>query len=172
MRVSFSRTIDGAWAQAERLRLGAPAPDGAPADIHVLVEGDGGARLVVDVIAPPAQAYPFSDIQAWQGLVVIGYGSALYIVRVRERTGAMVPMDGYFGSLLVNDGVCLACSSSEMLRVGPDGSILWRTGGLAADGVIINDVQDGVIKASGQWDPPDAPWTDVRLSLETGSRLG
>lgn len=171
MRVSFSKTVEGAWVQAERLRVGAPAPVGDAADIHVLVEGDGGLRLVLDLFAPPEQAYPFSDVEAWQGLVVIGYGSSLYVVRLSDRKSVLVPLDGYFGSLQVSDSCCLVCSSSEILRVGADGAVLWRQYDLAADGVLISDVADTIIKASGQWDPPDAEWTEFQLSLETGARL-
>ena len=171
MRVSFSKTIDGAWAEEERLRVGAPAPADVPPDIHVLVENDGGPRLVLDLFAPPEQAYPFSDVVAWQGLIVIGYGSSLYIVLLRDRNSVLVPLDGYFGSLQVGDDHCLVCSSSEILRVGAGGAVLWRQSDLATDGGLISDVADNIIKGSGQWDPPDAEWTEFRLSLETGARL-
>lgn len=168
MRVSFSKTIDDSWAKAERVRTGAPASLDKFADMHVLVEGKGGSRLVIDLFEPPSQAYPFSDVQVWQGLVVAGYGSSLYIIRLRDRVSTLVPLDGYFGSLHVEDNLCLVCSASELLRLAPDGSVMWRRGELGADGVQVSDVRDGVIHARGQWDPPDAEWKEFRLDLLSG----
>ncbi|MEQ1755694.1 MAG: hypothetical protein ABL973_16355 [Micropepsaceae bacterium] len=170
----FTDTIEPGWESARRLRAGVgQACDAAP-DVHVLVEG-ADVRLVIDVFGPSLQSFTFSAVELWHDLVVIGYGSALYVVRPSNGWSLYVAIPGYFGSLYMGDAgtdYCLVATDSEILRVSPEGQIMWRQGDLAADGVIISDVADGVIKASGQWDPPDAAWTEFRLNLATGERLG
>lgn len=169
----FSRTIDAGWENARRQRVGVGQTSGTTPDVHVLVDGDDG-RLVIDVFGPRLQSFTFSAVEIWHGLVVIGFGSALHVVRPSTGWSLYVAVSSYFSSLYIGDAetdVCLVATDSEILRLTPEGQILWRRGDLGADGVIISDVEDGVIKASGQWDPPDADWMEFRLSLATGEKL-
>ena len=166
----FSSEILVGWDTAERISVGLrPQPSVRP-DTYVLADCDG-VRLCIEIYAPPLQDMPFSDVAVWHGLVVIGYGSTLYLVRIADRWNTYLPIGGYFGSLAIGDGYCLVATDSDILRLSADGTISWRQNGLALDGVLINRVKDGVIDASGQWDPPDAEWLEFRLDLETGQRL-
>ena len=169
----FADGIEPGWNNARRMRVGVGQATDAAADAHVLIE-DADGRLVIDVFGPLVQSFTFSAVEFWHDLVVIGHGSALYVVRPSNGWSLYVAIPGYFGSIFtsgVSNDICLVATDSEIIRLSPQGSILWRRGELAADGVIINDVQDGVIRASGQWDPPDAEWTDFGLTLESGQRI-
>lgn len=170
----FADTIETAWSNARRMRVGVGQASDAAPDTHVLVEDDSG-RLVIDVFGPRLQSRTFSAVELWHDLVVIGHGSALYVARPSNGWSLYVAIPGYFSSLFMGgpgNDVCLVATDSEIIRLSPQGSILWRRGDLAADGVIISDVENGIIKASGQWDPPDAEWTEFVLDLETGGRHG
>jgi hypothetical protein len=153
----------------ERLKIGVEHGD-AP-DTFVFAELDGN-KLVLEVRAPDEQAKAFSDVQFWRDLLLVGYGSAIYVVRLADRTHTLSPAGGYFGSFEVGDNHCLVATDSEIIRLSPQGLVMWRQGGLAADGIIINWVRNGRIEACGQWDPPDAAWTEFVLDLETGGRHG
>jgi hypothetical protein len=169
----FSATIDADWQSARRLKAGLWLTPDRVTDIHVLVDGPDG-RLVIDVFGPLLQSFTFSAVELWHGLVVIGYGSALHVVRPSNGWSLYVAIPGYFSSLYMGDAatdVCLVATDCGIIRLSPEGQVVWKREDLAADGVIISDVEDGVIKASGQWDPPDADWMEFQLNLETGARL-
>ena len=163
----FADRVEPGWESAERLKIG--VKHGEPPDTFVLADLAGHKR-VLEVRAPDLQSKSFSDAKFWQDLLVIGYGSAIYVVRLADRTHALIPAGGYFGSLAVGDDYCLVATDSEIIRLSPQGLVMWRQGELAADGIIINWVRNGRIEARGQWDPPDAEWTEFVLDLNTGER--
>jgi hypothetical protein len=169
----FSKSIDAGWESARRLKAGLwLTPDRTP-DVHVLVDAAGG-RVVIEVFGPALQSFTFSAVELWHGLVVIGYGSALHVVRPSDGWSLYVAIPGYFSSLHMGDArtdVCLVATDCGIIRLSPQGQILWQREDLAADGVIVDDVENGVIEASGQWDPPDAEWMEYRLCLATGETL-
>jgi len=169
----FSATIDADWKSARRLKAGLWLAPGRAPDVYVLVDA-AGARVVIEVFGPALQSFTFSAVELWHGLVVIGYGSALHVVRPSDGWSLYVAIPGYFSSIYMGDtrsDVCLVATDCGIIHLSPKGQVLWKREDLAADGVIVDDLEDGVIKASGQWDPPDADWMEYRLSLATGERL-
>lgn len=144
------------------------------AEVFVLVD-TGERRLCIAIHPDGPQAYPFRDAVIWKNLIVIGFGSALYVIALKDLRPLVHPFAGYFGSLFSTDAYCLAASDEGVLRLSEDGTVLWHQRGLAADGVLISDVSDGVIQGQGQWDAPgDAPdgeWSPFRLELATGRVL-
>ena len=165
----FADGVEPGWENAERLKIG--VAHGEAPDTFILAELDG-SKLVLELRAPDEQAKVFSDIKFWRDLLVVGYGSAIYVVRLTDRTHTLIPAGGYFGSLDVGDAYCLVATDSAIIRLSPQGQVMWRQGGLAADGIIISWVRNGRVEARGQWDPPDAEWTEFVLDLETGGRHG
>jgi hypothetical protein len=138
-----------------------------PAEVFVLVDA-GDRRICIAIHPDGPQAYPFRDAVIWKDLVVIGFGSALYVIGLKDLYPRVHDFSGYFGSLVSNDAYCLAASDEGVLRLAEDGTALWHQRGLAADGILISDVNEGVIRGDGQWDPPDGEWVPFRLDLETG----
>jgi hypothetical protein len=165
--VKFSELPDDGLESALQVTAGRGT---GPAEIFVRVDADD--RQICIAIHPDGpQAYPFRDAVIWKDLIVIGFGSALYVVGLKELHSRVHDFSGYFGSLFSTDTFCLAASDEGVLRLSEDGTALWHQRGLAADGVLISDVTDGVIQGQGQWDAPDGEWVPFRLDLATGRVL-
>jgi hypothetical protein len=165
--IKFSELPDSGFESALQVTAGRGA---GPAEIFVLVDA-GDRRICIAIHPDGPQAYPFRDAVIWKDLIVIGFGSALYVVGLKDLRSHVHEFAGYFGSLLSTDAFCLAASDEGILRLSEDGTALWHQRGLAADGVLISDVTDGVIQGQGQWDAPDGEWSPFRLELATGRAL-
>jgi hypothetical protein len=59
---------------------------------------------------------------------------------------------------------------SALLRLAPDGNVLWNTSDLGLDGVVVNSVEDGVIKGEGCWNL-DEDWKPFLLRLDSGELI-
>ena len=165
--ITLSSSVDARFEAAPRVTVG----DGVgPAEMYALVSA-GQRQICIDIRPHGPQAYPFRDAMLWKDLAVIGYGSALYVVRLEDLHHRAHRFAGYFGSLNCSDDFCLAAGDDGILRLSEDGTALWFQRGLAADGIRIMEVSDGVIRGQGQWDPPDGAWTPFRLELATGRVL-
>lgn len=165
--VRFSELPDVGFDSALRVTAGRGS---GPAGIFVLVDADD-RRLCIAIHPEGPQAYPFREALIWKGLVVIGFGSALYVIDLKDLHSRVHDFAGYFGSVFCNDACCLAASDEGVLRLAADGTAMWHQRGLAADGILIHAADDGIIRGEGQWDPPDGDWVAFRLNLETGLPL-
>jgi hypothetical protein len=58
----------------------------------------------------------------------------------------------------------------RLISINERGEQSWASEPLGIDGVVVDEVQDGVIIGQGEWDPPSA-WRPFRLSLESGEAL-
>ncbi len=162
--IKFTELPDSGFESALRVTAGRGA---SPAEIFGLVDA-GDRRLRIALHPDGPQAYPFRDAVIWRDLAVIGVGSALYVIGLKDLRSHVHEFAGYFGSLVSTDAFCLAASDEGVLRLSDDGTVQWHQRGLAADGVLISDVSDGVIQGQGQWDAPDGEWSPFRLDLVTG----
>ncbi len=166
----FAAALAPPWPAVDAVALSAmPKPARTP-DRYVLIEHDGTPLLRGDIYVHEPQAYPFEDVEVWNDLVVAGYAGALHCVHTRSRQTNRHALAGYFGHLYVEPAYCLATSASEVLRLNPDGSLMWRRDGCAMDGIIIHGVDGDTIDASAEWDPP-GDWRPFKLSLATGEPL-
>jgi hypothetical protein len=165
--IKFSELPDSGFASALQVTAGRGT---GQAEMFVLVDA-GEKRICVEIRPDGPQAYPFRDAVIWKDLVVIGFGSALYVIGLQDLNCRVHDFTGYFGSLKCSDANCLVASDEGVLCLSADGTALWHQRGLAADGVLIQDVSDKVIRGEGQWDPPDGDWVPFRLDLETGRPL-
>lgn len=165
--VTFSEHPDEGFASALQVTAGRGT---GPAEIFVLVD-TSDRRICIAIQPHGPQAYPFRDAVIWKDLIVIGFGSALYVIGLKDLRSHVHVFSGYFGSLVSTNAFCLAASDEGVLRLSDDGTVQWHQRGLAADGVLIADVSDGVIQGQGQWDAPDGEWSPFRLELATGRVL-
>lgn len=165
--VTFSEKPDSGVEAASQVTAGRGT---GPAEIFVLVDA-GDRRICIAIHPDGPQAYPFRDAVIWKDLIVIGFGSALYVIALKDLHCRVHDFAGYFGSLVSTDAYCLAASDEGILCLSEDGSALWHQRGLAADGVLISEVSDGGIQGQGQWDAPDGEWSPFRLDLATGRVL-
>jgi hypothetical protein len=166
----FAAALDLPWATVDAVALGAmPKPARTP-DRYVLIDRNGTPLLRGDIYVHEPQAYPFEDIEVWNDLVVAGYAGALYCLHAGTRQTNRHALSGYFGHLYVEPSYCLATGASDIVRLNPDGSLMWRRDGCAMDGIIIHDVDGDTIAASAEWDPP-GDWRPFKLRLSTGEPI-
>ena len=112
------------------------------------------------------ELYTFRDAVFWQGMFVIGWGDAVYVIDPESTAVTRHDLDAYFGSIYAGD-VLLVASAERVVRLDPNGHVLWTSGPVGMDGVTISDVRDGYIDGDGEWDPPGG-WKAFRLRLSDG----
>jgi len=112
----------------------------------------------------------FADAQIWNGWVVIGFADAIHFVSLATKQEHSVPLRGYFASLSPTDEVLLVASASDLLCFNREATLQWRTDDLGIDGVVIQSVDNAVIRGEGEWDPP-GNWRPFTLSLQSGRTI-
>jgi len=165
--VTLRHVLDPCWSGLPPLRLGpVPAGFGTPAR-HVMVEPDAGPPLRLDLHAHADDCHAFEEALVWNGLLAVGFGHRLHLVRLGDRSASSIGLGGYFGHFYAGDGYLLAASAERLFRIGADGAVVWASDPVGLDGVVVRLVADGVVEGEGEWDPPGG-WRPFRLRLESG----
>jgi hypothetical protein len=168
-RVAFLTVLNPPWTRMEPIVLRRiPTGRGTP-DRFVAVESSEGPVLRVDLYGSSDECFAFEEACIWSGLVVIGWGHCVYLVQPRMRTVSAVDLGSYFSHLYAIEQCLLVTSAERLFRVEPDGSLLWRSDSLGIDGVVVHQIEDGIIQGEGEWDPPGG-WRPFRVVLNTGQR--
>jgi hypothetical protein len=170
-------TSAGAWS----LRIcSAPGDNARARQVIDVAGGDGSVDLCVLADGPRALRFDLryrdpdyrTEPKAvfWAGWFVFGFGGR--VVLLPEQGGAAVEVDlgCYFSDFLADGDYLLVTSGQGVVRLDRDAAIVWRNDALGLDGVIIFDIEDGLIDGQGEWDPPDG-WRDFLISLETGETV-
>ena len=123
----------------------------------------------IDLYADSEECHTFEEAIVWDDLLAVGFGHRVYLVRLGHRSASSINLGGYFGHLSAGDGYLLAASAERLFRIGADGVLLWSSGPVGLDGVVVNRVEDGMVEGEGEWDPPGG-WRRFRLRLDTGGR--
>ena len=97
----------------------------------------------------------------------MGLGHTVYVIEPQARLGLAVRLESYFVAFYLGENYLLVASADALLRMTPDGKVLWKAPGLGLDGVIINRVENGCVEGQGEWDPPGG-WRPFKLQLESG----
>jgi len=134
------------------------------------VEDDNGPLLRIDLYGSSEVCCVFEALQFWSGLIALGWGHHLYLLEPESRDAVVLDLGNYFGQLFPGDDYLLVASAERLFRVQPDGTTLWTSDCLGIDGVIVDEVTNGIIHGDGEWDPPGG-WRPFRLSLETGQSV-
>jgi hypothetical protein len=156
------------------LRLG-QIPSGLPtADLLVTISDDDSALLRVDLYGHSEEIFPFQDALVWYNRVFVGFGHRVYVIDLKKQSASEIylgPLLGYFGHFYASQDYLLVASGECLLRLAPDGTILWQTPNLGLDGVVVNSVEKGVIRGEGEWNPPGG-WRPFALRLDSGIDCG
>lgn len=163
------------WSGAEALLAGMPSVDSSIVG-YVGITTDDERRLRVDLQANAGYSC-FQEVRCVEGSVYIGYGECIIVVNPGSKHVETHFLDGYFGHLYTHEELeilpttfaALAASASELLSFSAEGRLCWRTANLGIDGVVVHSVQNGIVKGSGEWDPPGG-WESFRLSVGTGEK--
>jgi hypothetical protein len=100
-------------------------------------------------------------------MLVVGWGECLYLVRLDTQAVSTIDLGYYFSHLYPADDHLLVASGERLFRIDGDGTVAWSSGDVGLDGVIVEQVKDGVVEGQGEWDPPGG-WRPFRLSLGSG----
>jgi hypothetical protein len=161
-------TIDAPWTGMEPLRLGCvPSGLGTP-DRYLTIELAGCPLVRCDLYGwRSVESHTFEEVQAWSGLVVVGFGHRLYVIEPVVRKASSFNLGSYFGHLYPAGDYLLVASAERLFRLESGGTVVWRSPEVGIDGVVVHQVLNGVIHGEGEWDPPGG-WKPFRLRLDTG----
>jgi hypothetical protein len=151
------------------LQLGKLPSGLGTADLFIAITDNGRPILRVDLYAE-CESVPFKDALVWANLVFVGFGAAIYVIDPRLRSGSTVALNSYFAAFYSASEYLLAASGTGLLRLSPEGEVIWRTPNLALDGVIVTGVDDTLVKGEGEWDPPGG-CKPFMLRLDSGELM-
>lgn len=163
--VTMSTALDPRATTPNSVRVGRVPPGcGAPARF-VAVFRDEECILRVDV--HDAQSSAFEDAILWANHVVIGFADEVHFVSLLDHAARSVLLDSYYCQLYPTEHYLLVASGERLLRVEPDRHVLWRSGVLGIDGVVVEHADPLVIQGTGEWDPPGG-WRSFALEAPSG----
>jgi hypothetical protein len=164
-------TIDSPWPSMPPLRLGKVPSGLGTADLFVTISDGDRALLRVDLYGDSSsETFTFQDALVWRERVFVGYGHRVYVIDPKAQLASEIFLGtccGYFGAFYVGQDYLLVASGERLLRLAPDGRVVWTTPNLGLDGVDVKSVENGLIQGEGEWDPPGA-WKPFVLRLESG----
>lgn len=82
----------------------------------------------------------------------------------------MLPIEGYFDHLYLDQGQIYVAGCYDLHCIDPFGQIIWKSEGLAIDGVIVESFEGELVIGAGEWDPPDG-WRPFALDRLTGKTI-
>jgi hypothetical protein len=164
LSVKHRLMLDPPWSEMPPLQLG-KLREGA-ADLYVTIARNDRPVLRVDIYAG-RETFAFTDAIAWGERAFAGYGDAVYVIDPARKTGSAIALNTYFGSFFATSECLIAASGERLWRLSPSGLVLWTSQQLGLDGVVVNAIENGLIKGEGEWDPPGG-WRPFAISLDLG----
>lgn len=164
--------LDSPWTTMLPLRLGKTPAGLGTADLFVTISDDDRALLRVDLYAASDGTFAFQDAIVWYDRVFVGFGQRVYVIDPNRQSAFEIYLGprGYFGHFYASKEYLLVASGESLLRLAPDGAILWQNPNLGLDGVVVNSVERGVILGQAEWDPPGG-WKPFALRLDSGELI-
>lgn len=169
-RVQFHSTLDEHWVGIEPVRLGRIPVGLGTAHQFITFDSDDsdeGPLLRVDLYRSSDESFSFEDALLWSHFLAVGWGHHVYLVDLPTRQVLSTDLGGYFGHMYPRSECLLFASEDRLTCIASDGSLLWRSGLLGIDGVIVDRVEEGIVRGQGEWDPPGG-WRPFSVCLQTG----
>lgn len=167
-------TIDSPWTTMQPVRLGRVPSGFGTADLFVTIRDDDRPLLRVDLYGDSAsETFAFQDALVWGDRVFAGYGHKVYVIDPKKQSGSEILLGsgcGNFAAFYATQDYLLVASGESLLRLSPDGKLLWRAPRLGVDGVTVTTVESETIQGEGQWDPPGG-WKRFALRLDSGDSI-
>ena len=152
-------------------RLGKIPSGLGTADLFVTISDDDLLLLRVDLYGDSSESFTFQDALVWCGRIFVGFGHRVYVIDPKKQLGSEIflgPTCGYFGAFHASQDYLLVASGDSLLRLAPEGTVLWKTANLGIDGVVVTSIQNGTIQGESEWDPPGG-WKPFVLRLDSGA---
>ncbi len=163
--------LDSPWATMPPLRHGKIPAGLGIADLFVTISEDNRALLRVDLYGN-SWDFTFKDALVWYDRVFVGFGYSVYVIDPKKQSASEIYLGPYsdFRHFHACQDYLLVASGDSLLRLAPDGAILWQTPNVGLDGVVVNSVENGLIQGEGEWDPPGG-WRPFALRLDSGTLI-
>ena len=111
---------------------------------------------------------PFKEAWISGSTLAVGHEENCHLYDLTRMTHIVtIPMDGYFGHIYVHNHIFYIADACKLIAVDELGKIVWKSGELGIDGVVIKKIEDDKIYGEGEWDPPGG-WVNFILDLKTG----
>lgn len=168
----FSKFIDEPETIAQKITL---KPDDEPGTVYpvsatVVVQEKDTGLPVLNLVLYCENASPFQFTDVINGMVLVGFGNAFAFYNMLTQSRKLILLDWYFSSYAINDDHIFVCSASDITCMSFRGDIVWRSAGIAVDGVIIDAVNHTTLTCSCESDPPGG-WKTREIDLLTGKVL-
>lgn len=168
-------TLAALWTRVPSVTIGEPA---GPPDAFVLISDGEKPFLRLDLHCPPLEYDSARKAEIWKDWIVVGFGCRVVLVSSKDATQRVIPLSDreppslfdYFCQIVCEPDALLVASGTRIVRIGADGAVLWKSGDLGVDGVLIHDVDADTVSGDGEWDPPGG-WEPYEISLATGALL-
>nr|EEE1920009.1 hypothetical protein [Salmonella enterica subsp. diarizonae] len=120
----------------------------------------------------------FKDILSNDRYVAIIFGQHVHIVDILSKQVSSLHLCDFIGHIYAVPNSTenklsenfLVTTYSYVFLINVAKGILWKSNMCGIDGVIITDINDGVISGSGEWDPPGG-WVNFWLLLSNGASI-
>jgi len=163
----MSRVVDAEWLRVEGVRVGpVPAGVGTP-ECYVTMMEDDKPVLRVDVYAYGPDWFAFQDAIVWRDNLIVGFGSHVHAISLADRSAITIALGSSFGHAYPTRDYLIVASADRLFRMEPDRSILWKSGTLGIDGVVVHEPGPTVVRGEGEWDAPGG-WRSFALFAADG----
>ena len=174
----FQIRTERLWPSLAPITIGEPPVQTGVPDEIVFIDRGQEPFMRLHIHYPPPEYHLKTEAKIWGGWVVVGFSNRVVLVSIddgKQRTIALSdaqPPDSfdYFCQLFDAGDILLACSGRRIFRIAPDGEVVWKSGELGLDGVLVHDVDSAVISGDGEWDPPGG-WRPFTIALDTGLEI-
>lgn len=166
---TFSATIDKPWLDVVPIRVGHMRAGLATPDRY-LTATVGGQRVRLDLYGGNDPC-PFEEASEWRGWLVVGWRGHVHWVDLAGRAVKSFALGSSFGRLYPAPDALFATSAERLFRFGTTGELVWSSGVLGIDGVVLESWSGDVLAGLGEWDPPDG-WRPFRVDRGTGASAG
>jgi hypothetical protein len=156
------------------LRLGKVPSGLGTADLFITISEGDQPLLRVDLYGETSsESYVSQDVIVWREHVFVGCGHTVHVIEPKKQMGRTISLGGtcaYFSAFHAGPEYLLVVSGEGVLRLDPDGEVLWKASDLAIDGVTVESIEGGLIKGSGDWDPPGG-YRPFVIRLDSGESV-
>lgn len=173
-RIELKNALNESWTSKPTVHVGRAVRPYREADVYGLVTTDDIPLFAIAVHADRAvESICFQEAVVWRNWCIIGYGHSVYFVDIATQVheqhlldhhSSMMP---YFGHFHAGKDWLLVATGCNLLRFDVKAQVVWASEDVGVDGVVIQGVDDEIVRGEGEWDPP-GDWRPFAIYLQTG----
>ena len=172
--VALATEADEHWMTIPAVRLGVVPGTLRTPDAFALVTRAETPHLRIELYRSPDEygVDAFQSAVVWERFVVIGAWEHVYFIDLESDQWDAIAFDleAYFGSMKVAGKRLLIASAERAFSFDANARLEWKSLPIGLDGVVFEEVRDGLVRGSGEWDPPGG-WKPFVLSVTSGEVL-